>query len=102
MRFPIGVRKGAILVPLRALSELQATYSVGVVMPDNKVEIRPVKVGPRHGNLRVVESGLKPDERVIVDGLLKVKSGSVVAPIPVELDDEGAEEAAPPPEREAK
>ncbi|HEX7896728.1 MAG TPA: efflux RND transporter periplasmic adaptor subunit [Planctomycetota bacterium] len=100
VRYPVALHKGAILVPLRALSELQATYSVGVVMPDNRVEIRPVKVGPRLRNLRVVESGLKPDERVIVDGLLKVKSGSIVAPIPVELDDAGAEEG--PPEREAK
>jgi membrane fusion protein (multidrug efflux system) len=102
VRYPVAVHKGAILIPLRALSELQATYSVGVVMPDNKVEIRPVKVGPRLGNLRVIESGLKPDDRVIVDGLLKVKSGSIVSPMPVELDDEGAEEVPPPAEREAK
>ena len=98
VRFPIDVRKDALLVPLRALSELQATYSVGVVMPDNKVEIRPVRVGPRVGNLRVIESGVKPDDRVIVDGLLKVRNGTLVEATPVEPE----EQEAPPPDREAK
>src|SRR5262245_36817448 len=77
IRFPIAVRKDAILVPQRAVSELQATYSVGVVMPDDKVEIRPVKPGPRLGNLWLIESGLKPGDRVIVEGLQKVRNGSI-------------------------
>jgi membrane fusion protein (multidrug efflux system) len=95
VRVPISVRKGGLLVPQRAVSELQATYSVGVVMPDNKVEMRPVKVGPRVGGLWVIDSGLNPGDRVIVEGLLKVRNGSVVVPTPVELDENGAEVKPP-------
>lgn len=58
IRVPISMRKGAFLVPQRAVSELQATYSVGVVGSDSKVEMRSVKMGPRLGALWVVESGL--------------------------------------------
>ena len=95
VRFPIAVRKEAILVPQRAVSELQATYSVGVVTPDNKVEIRPVRVGPRFGGLWIVESGLKTGDRVIVEGLLKVRPGSTVLPTVVELDENGGKEKPP-------
>ena len=91
VRFPVATRKDAILVPQRAVSELQATYSVGVVTPDNKVEIRPVRTGPRIGGLWLIESGLKPGDRVIVEGLLKVRNGSLVVPTAIELDENGAE-----------
>lgn len=91
VRFPVAVRKDAILVPQRAVSELQATYSVGVAMSDNKVEIRSVRVGPRLGGLWIVESGLKAGDRVIVEGLLKVRNGSIVVPTVVELDENGGE-----------
>jgi len=95
VRFPIAVLKDAILVPQRAVSELQATYSIGVVMPDNKVEMRSVKMGPRIGGLWVVESGLKGGDRVIVEGLQKVRNGSIVVPTQVELDENGAEVKPP-------
>jgi membrane fusion protein (multidrug efflux system) len=100
VRVTIAVRKGGILVPQRAVSELQATYSVGVVMPDNKVEMRPVKVGPRLGGLWVIDNGLHPGDRVIVEGLQKVRNGSIVVPTPVELDENGAE--VKPPAAEVK
>lgn len=100
VRFPIAVRKDALLVPQRAVSELQATYSVGVVTPDNTVEIRPVKMGPRVGGLWIVDSGLKPGDRVIVEGLLKVRNGSAVVPTVIELGENGAE--AKPPAEEVK
>ena len=51
---------------------------MGVVGPDNTVEIRPVKVGPRVGTLWVITEGLKPGERVIVAGLQNVRAGAVV------------------------
>ncbi len=101
VRVAIAVRKNGILVPQRAVAELQATYSVGVVMPDNKVEMRPVKVGPRLGGLWVIDSGLNAGDRVIVEGLLKVRNGSLVAATPVELDENGAE-VKPPPVGEVK
>jgi membrane fusion protein, multidrug efflux system len=95
VRVPISVRKNGILVPQRAVSELQATYSVAVVMSDNKVEMRPVKVGPRLGGLWVIDDGLHPGDRVVVEGLLKVRNGSIVTPSPVDLDENGAEVKPP-------
>jgi RND family efflux transporter MFP subunit len=69
---------GAMLVPQRAVTELQGSYQVAVVGSDNKVAIRPVTVGDRVGKLWIVTDGLKAGERVIVEGLLKVRDGAVV------------------------
>jgi len=60
--------------------ELQNLYSVAVVGAGNKVEFRNVKVGPRVDSLWVIEEGLKPGEKVIVEGLQKARDGSVVVP----------------------
>lgn len=68
------------VVPRRALSELQGRFRVMVVGADNTVEIRDVELGPIKGNDQVIESGLRPGERVIVEGLQKVRAGMVVAP----------------------
>lgn len=75
-------RKNATLVPQRAISELQGVYQVGVVGGDNKVAIRSVKLGPQFGDMWVVESGLQPGERVVVDGLQRLRDGMTVAPMP--------------------
>ncbi len=72
------IRSGALLVPQRSVSELQGSYQVAVVSNDNKVSMRPVTVGERVGALWVVESGVKPGELVIVEGLQKVRDGSTV------------------------
>jgi len=72
------VRNGALLVPQKAVTELQGTYQLAVVGTDNKVSIRAVKVGDRVGPLWIVESGVKPGEVVIVEGLQKVQNGSTV------------------------
>lgn len=72
------IRKDAILVPQRAVAELQGVFQVAVVGPDNKVNIRPVKVAERVDNLWVIEKGLKTGERVVAEGLQKVREGSVV------------------------
>jgi RND family efflux transporter MFP subunit len=69
---------GAKLIPQRAVTELQGSYQVAVVGSDNKVSIRPVSVGDRVGKLWIVTDGLKAGERVIVEGLLKVREGAVV------------------------
>lgn len=75
-------RKDALLIPQRAISELQGIYQVGVVGSDNKVAIRAVKPGPQFGDMWVIDSGLQPGEKVIVDGLQRVRNGMVVAPTP--------------------
>ncbi len=72
------VRKGALLVPQKAVTELQGTYQLAVVGADNKVSIRAIKVGDRVGPLWIVESGVKAGELVIVEGLQKVQNGSTV------------------------
>jgi membrane fusion protein (multidrug efflux system) len=90
VKFDIEVKKGAILVPQRAVQELQGLYSVAVVGADNKVSFRNVKVGPRDGSLWVIEEGLKPGERVIVAGVQKVREGAVVAPKPAPAETKSA------------
>ena len=60
------------------MTELQGTYQLAVVGGDNKVSIRAIKVGARVGPLWIVESGVKPGELVIVEGLQKVQNGSTV------------------------
>jgi membrane fusion protein (multidrug efflux system) len=75
-------RRKALLVPQRAISELQGVYQVGVVSSDNKVAIRAVKPGPLFGDMWVIESGLQPGDRVVVDGLQRLRDGMTVAPTP--------------------
>jgi len=76
------LRKGALLIPQQAVSELQGVYQVGVVAPDNKVTIKAVTLGPQFGDMWVVESGLQAGEKVVVDGLQRIKTGMTVAPTP--------------------
>src|SRR5262249_37492730 len=73
IRAPIGSPHPALLVPEQALSTDQGQRFVYIVTPENKVDVRYVRVGPLHGQLRVIEQGLKPDERVIVSGLQQVR-----------------------------
>src|SRR6201988_346106 len=65
------VRRGALLVPQKAVSELQGNYQLVVVGADNKASIRPVRVGARVGPMWIVESGVKAGETVVVEGLMK-------------------------------
>jgi membrane fusion protein (multidrug efflux system) len=82
VRLSAKTQPGAILVPQRAVTELQGAHQVAVVGADNKVSIRPVKVGDRVGKNWIITEGLKPGERVVVEGLLKVRDGVAVRPIP--------------------
>jgi len=75
-------REDALLVPQRAVTELQGTYQVAVVGSDNKVSIRPVKVSDRSGSMWIVEEGLKSGEVIVAEGALKVRPGMVVDPKP--------------------
>jgi len=82
VRTVLEMRKGALLVPQRAVIELQGSYQVAVVGDGNKVSIRPVKVGERSGPMWVIEEGLKPGETVIAEGLQRVRTNTVVNPKP--------------------
>jgi membrane fusion protein (multidrug efflux system) len=85
VRFDTDVKTGAILIPQRAVQELQNLYSVAVVGADNKVTFRNVKVGQRVDSMWVIEDGLKAGEKVIVEGLQRVREGAVVNPKPAEV-----------------
>jgi membrane fusion protein, multidrug efflux system len=92
------VRKGALLVPQRAVTELQGTFQVAVVGSDNKVDIRSVKAAERIDNLWVIEEGLKPGTKVVVEGIQKVRQGMVVNPKSFETPN-GPEKKSPIPTR---
>jgi membrane fusion protein, multidrug efflux system len=83
VRTIIATRRGALLVPQKAVSELQGNYQVAVVGSDNKVQIRPVKVGEQVGTEWIIEQGLKPGERVVAEGVQKVRGGMTVNPKPL-------------------
>jgi RND family efflux transporter MFP subunit len=76
-------RTGALLVPQRAVVELQGTFQLAVVGTDNKVSVRMVKVGERVGTEWIIDSGVKPGEMVIVEGVQKVRDGASVNPKPL-------------------
>ena len=78
VRFVSYIRKGAVLVPQKAVTELQGLYQVAVVGSDNKVNIRSVHMGERNGQMWIVEDGVKPGEQVVAEGVQKVREGTTV------------------------
>jgi len=93
IRVETDLRKGALVVPQRAVSDLQGTKQIAVVGPDDKVDVRSVRAGPTWGTLQVIDEGLSAGDRVIVEGAQKVRPGMVVAPKPAPPELAGA----PPP-----
>jgi len=89
VRGVIRTQKDAIVVPQRAVSELQGSYQVAVVDGDNKVAIRTVIVGDRVGSDWVIPNGLKPGEQVVVEGVQKVRPGAQVIPKPFSAQAKG-------------
>ena len=81
-RFVIENRAGALLVPQRAVTEMQGRSLVAVVGADNKVSIRPVEAVERFGSSWVVKGDLKAGDRVVAEGIQKVRDGVVVNPVP--------------------
>jgi membrane fusion protein (multidrug efflux system) len=96
VRATMETKKDALLVPQRAVTEVQGKFLVAVVGSDNAVELRPVAPAERVGTLWVIDNGLKPGERVVVEGVQKVKTGVRVAPTQAAAEGE-AKPAAPPP-----
>jgi RND family efflux transporter MFP subunit len=80
VRTSLRTQPGALLVPQRAVNELQGSYQIAVVGGDNKVDIRTVKVGDRVGGEWLISDGLKPGERVVAEGIQKVRQGMQVNP----------------------
>jgi len=89
VRAVIRVQANALLVPQRAVSELQGGYQVAVVDSDNKVSIRTVQAGDRVGNQWVIAEGLKQGERVVAEGIQKVRPGMQVTPKPFTAETQG-------------
>jgi RND family efflux transporter MFP subunit len=83
VRFSIRTTEGALLVPQRAVNELQGSYQIAVVDGNNKVSIRLVTVGDKVGNQWIISSGIKKGERVVAEGVQKVRQGIQVNPKPV-------------------
>jgi RND family efflux transporter MFP subunit len=78
VRFVADMKKGAMVIPQEAVTELQGSYQVAVVGDDNKVSIRPVQMGERIGAMWEVTQDLKPGDKVVVQGVQKVREGSAV------------------------
>ncbi len=95
LRAKIEVRQDALLVPQKAVQELQGLQRAVVVDAGNTARYRLVKLGPRVGDLWVIEDGLQPGERVVVEGLQKIQDGLVVQPITASLPQPAS--TSPPP-----
>jgi len=78
VRVKLDLKHDSILVPQRAVSELQGNFQVAVVGPDSKIHIQPVRVGERTGAQWVIEEGLHPGDRVVVEGTQKIREGVTV------------------------
>lgn len=89
VRTAVRTQQDALLVPQRAVSELQGGYQVAVVDAENKISIRTVKVGDRVGSQWIVEDGLKRGDRVVAEGVQKVRSGMQVNPKPFAAETKG-------------
>jgi len=96
VRATMETKKGALLVPQRAVTEVQGKFLVAVVGADNAVELRPVTPAERVGSLWVIDKGVKPGERVVVEGVQKVKTGVRVNPTQAAAEGEAKPTTAPP------
>jgi membrane fusion protein, multidrug efflux system len=101
VRALLGIDKGALLVPQRAVTEMQGRYLIAVVGADNKVSILPVSAGERYGEQWVITGNVKAGDRVVAEGIQKVREGVVVNPVPF-AEKTAAAAAAPAPSPEPK
>ena len=85
IRAATSIQKNALLVPQRAVQELQGAYELALVDSSNKVAFRTVKVGDRVGSYWVIEQGLRPTDRVVIEGLQDIKTGQTVDPQPAKM-----------------
>jgi RND family efflux transporter MFP subunit len=84
-----NMKRGALLIPQSAVAQSQGSYQVAVIGGDHKVSMRAVRPGETVGKMWVIDSGLKPGEQIVVEGLQKLREGILVIPKPVQLSGEG-------------
>lgn len=96
VRMPVGATAGALLVPDSALGQDQQGRFLLLANPGNITEYRPVTIGDRIDGMRVITSGLKSDERVIVDGIQKTRPGAPISPMAAQSSSAGGEATAAP------
>jgi RND family efflux transporter MFP subunit len=82
VRIKIGTEKDALLIPQQAVNEVQGEYQVVALSADNKAEFRSVQVGERSGNDWIITKGLKPNERIVVEGFQRLRNGTPVSAKP--------------------
>ena len=99
VRALLNTEKGALLVPQRAVTEMQGKYLVAVVGADNKVSIRPVTTGERVAQEWVIKGEVKPGDKVVAEGVQKVRDGAQVNPVPFAEKLAGAGSATPESEK---
>ena len=87
IRTRVEVRQDAILVPQRSITELQGSFSVFVVGAKGEVEQRKVEVGTKIGQLQIITSGLKPGEKVVLEGVQRIRNGMTIKPIPSDFNE---------------
>ncbi len=90
VRAVVDTRKGALLIPQRALNELQGSYQVGVVGSDGKFAVKVVTPGAKVGQLQVVEKGLEPGDQVVVEGFQRARPGEPVKIVTAKPDSTSA------------
>ena len=89
VRVETNMKNGALLLPQSAVAESQGSYQVAVVGSDHKVRMRTVKPGETVGTMWVIDEGLQPGEQVVIEGLQKLKEGTVVTLKPAKVSAEG-------------
>jgi len=89
VRVETSMKKGALLLPQSAVAESQGSHQVAVVGSDHKVSMRAVKPGETVGTMWVIDEGVQPGEQVVVEGLQKLRDGTLVTPKPVHFSRKG-------------
>ena len=85
VRIQLSIAEDAILIPQRSLTELQGQYSVMTANAENKIEVKPVVIGKRIGDMVIIEQGLNVGEKVVIDALQKVRPGMEIVPVASEF-----------------
>jgi membrane fusion protein (multidrug efflux system) len=98
VRAQTSLERGALVVPQRAVTELQGSYQIAVINADNKVHIQDVEVGPQIGTNWVITNGLKPGEQVVIEGNGKLADGMPVHPHPAAPEQASADQTSPGPQ----